>query len=58
MKYWLAGGKILGFTKKNENIRGERWKNGEKEIFFLGKNIIFEKGGWGKNTLFRVNIHP
>ena len=46
------------YQEKRKYNKGERWKNGEKEIFFGGKNIIFEKGGGGKNTLFRVNIHP
>ena len=47
--------------KKSANIRGNKWKNGEKEDIFTvlgGKNIILEKRGWGKNINYLDNIDP
>ena len=53
----FVGGLGIKFIKKNV----KRWKNGEKGKIFTelrGKNIIFEKRGWGKNILFCASIHP
>ena len=56
-------GKYDDLSRKNANIRGKRWKKGEKEEIFTalwGKNIILEKKGGpgGKNINYLDNIDP
>ena len=47
MKYWFMGEKYEDLLRKNENLRGKRWKKGGKgEIFtILGEKISIWKRG-------------
>ena len=52
------GKKYEDLLRKNENIRGKRWKKGEKEEIFTvlwGKTYHFGKGRGGKNINYLDN---
>ena len=59
MKYWFMGEKYEDLLRKNENLRGKRWKKRwERGNFHYtwGKYINLEKGG--RISIFKIIYTP
>ena len=58
---WLEKKNKMIYEEKNANIRGKRWKNGEKRKFIVLEGEKYHSGKMGeggKNINYFENIHP
>ena len=60
MSYLLVGKKYDYLLRESANVRGKRWKNGEKREFslYLGENMSFLEMGEGATISYVGKIFP